>query len=202
MEPARLVELHYITPISNVPSIASRGLLSHRRAARHEPDSIALADVQERREGTSVPGGRPLHHYVNLYFNARNPMLYLRSIEKHEAVCVLRVDASVLELTGVVVTLENAARSLVRFWAPDEGIEALEEEVVFARYWTHRGDPVAAYRHKGAMCAEVLVPDRVSPDRILGTYVPCQHAKDAFDSLRTAIPSAINRDIFFGVCQA
>lgn len=86
----QLRELHYITPISNVSSIAARGLLSHRRAARHNPDSVALATVQERREAKPVPRGRPLHEYVNLYVNARNPMLYLRSQgDDHEGLCVL-----------------------------------------------------------------------------------------------------------------
>jgi hypothetical protein len=202
LDRARLLELLYIAPISNVRSIASRGLLSYRRAARHQPDSIALPAVQERRESASVPSGRPLHEYVNLYVNARNPMLYLRSRQDHESLCVLRVNPAVLELPDVVVTLENAARSLVRFWAPDEGIAALEEEVVFARYWTYPGDPVAEYRHKGAMCAEVLVPDRIPAELLVGAYVACRPAEEAFDSVQAAIPGAINRDMFFGVCQA
>lgn len=77
MERHELEELHYIAPIANLESIISRGLLSHRRVSRlaaHQ--SIALADVQAKRAAKRVPGGRPLHEYVNLYICARNPIFF------------------------------------------------------------------------------------------------------------------------------
>src|SRR2546425_4346574 len=73
-----LLELHYITPMENVPSILAQGILSHRRAGKLRHQSIAMPEVQARRAGRIVPGGRPLHDYVNLYICARNPMLYVR----------------------------------------------------------------------------------------------------------------------------
>lgn len=65
---------------------------------------------------------------------------------------------------------------------------------------TH-SDPIEADRHKGAMCAEALVPDRVSPGYLLGVYVPCTPAKRTFDAQGTALPAVVNRDMFFGVCE-
>lgn len=50
-----------------------------------------------------VPGGRPLHEYVNLYFCARNPMLF-RIKDLHLELCVLQIDTNVLDLPGVVIT--------------------------------------------------------------------------------------------------
>jgi hypothetical protein len=196
-----LRELHYITPISNVPSIVANGILSHRRAPSGSR-SVASAEVQARRASKVVPGARPLHHYANLYVNGRNPMLFMRTMHMHRDLTVLRIDPVVLDLPGAVVTVVNAARDLARFYAPAEGVSRLDQTVVFATYWTHPGDPMAEYEHKGAMCAEVLVPDRVSPEMVAGAYVACQDAKRTIDGLGTNLASEVNRRLFFEVCQA
>ena len=73
-----LPELHYITPIANVASICRHGILSHRRAGTVSHQSIAMEEIQERRRPVVVPGGRPLHEFVNLYICVRNPMMYKR----------------------------------------------------------------------------------------------------------------------------
>src|SRR5262245_61322564 len=103
-----LAEVHYIAPITNLASIRARGILSHRRVAAIKHDSIAMPQVQDIRAKVIVPGGRPLHEYVNLYINARNPMLYKR-IPEHPNIVVLRISPSVIDLPGVVVSDQNAA---------------------------------------------------------------------------------------------
>ena len=95
-------ELHYITPITNVPSILQHGLLSHSRSQKVVHRSVAMAEIQQRRSGKVVPGGRPLHDYVNLYFHARNPMLYKRKAQ-HQGLCVLRISPEVLDLSGAII---------------------------------------------------------------------------------------------------
>ena len=71
-----LSELHYISPIANLVSIMQRGILSNRRAAKLQHQSVAKQEVQDLRAKVRVPGGRALHEYANLYICARNPMLY------------------------------------------------------------------------------------------------------------------------------
>ena len=44
-----LQELHYITAISNVGSIMSHGILSHKRVKRIQHDSVAMQVIQDRR---------------------------------------------------------------------------------------------------------------------------------------------------------
>src|SRR5205823_1165758 len=61
-----------LSPIANVPSILEHGILSHRLADRVEHESVAMPEIQMRRRTKQVPGGRPLHDYVNLYFNVQN----------------------------------------------------------------------------------------------------------------------------------
>jgi len=77
MRREELGDLHYITPIANVASILSKGILSHQRAARVPHQSVAMQEVQDRRMNTIVPGiNKKLHDYANVYICARNPMLF------------------------------------------------------------------------------------------------------------------------------
>lgn len=131
--------------------------------------SVADDKVQALRAAARISGGRRLHEYANLYVNGRNAMLFQLLKQGHK-LCVSRVSASVLDLPGVVVTDQNAARGKVRFGPADQGLERLDEAVLYAQYWTHP-DPLEQDRRKGIMQAEVLVPSCVEPKLIIGAYV-------------------------------
>lgn len=191
-----LDELHYITAISNMPSIWRNGILSHKRASKYQHVSIASGEIQERRARKIIPGGRALHEYVNLYFCARNPMLYLRR-SQHTGLCVLRIGLSVLDLPGVVITDRNAASDWVRFFPSPEGLTSVSGELVFAEYWTHPEDLFTEWEHKSIKCAEVLVPDRVDPRYFLGVYVSCEEAKINFEATGVPLTLEINPYLFF-----
>lgn len=178
MDRADVRELHYIAPISNLCSILSDGILSHRRADAVAHDSVAMAEIQERRKDKPVPGGRhKLHDYVNLYFDARNPMMY-RLSGQHGSLCVLAVDSAVLDLPNVVIADGNAASDYTAFWASPSGLARLNRDLVFAEYWTDP-NPILMMRKKSAKCAEVLVPDIVPVRYIVGAYSSCQEATQA-----------------------
>src|SRR5690348_11779452 len=72
----RVKELHYITHVDNLASICARGVLSHQRARRVRHRSVASEEIQNRRARKRLPNGARLHSYANLYFDARNPMMY------------------------------------------------------------------------------------------------------------------------------
>lgn len=190
-----VTELHYITPIANVASILKYGLLSHNRAEKVLHRSVAMSEIQDKRTRKVVPGGRPLHDYVNLYFHARNPMLYKRQAE-HQTLCVLRISAAVLDSSGVVITDGNAASQYTAFYPSPAGLERLSREDVFAERWTDP-DPIVQWRKKSAKCAEVLVPDRIAPNEILGAYVSCEQAKAALAKVGFGLPIAIDTQLFF-----
>ncbi len=191
-----LVELHYITPIANIPSILTRGILSQRQAVKLAHESVAMQEVQDRRAPKVVPGGRPLHDYANLYINARNPMMFRRK-EMHRDLGVLRICPDVLDLAGVIVTDMNAARGIARFRPATTGLAFIKRDMVFADDWRHPGDKFAYERHQGIMCAEVLVPDRVSPEHILGVYVSCPEAHATVRTAAPQLPCEINAKVFF-----
>jgi hypothetical protein len=100
-------------PMANLVSVMKQGVLSHERAARVPHRSVALQPVQEKRDQKQVPGGLKLHQYANLYFHARNPMMFRRQDQAHD-LCVLRISTMVLALPGTVITDQNAASDYVR----------------------------------------------------------------------------------------
>lgn len=190
-----LQELHYITPIANVPSILSQGLLSHARVAKQQHSSVAMPEVQGRRAKKVVPGGRPLHQYVNLYLTARNPMLYyLRA--QHGTLCVLAIDPAVLALPGVVVADANASSEYVRFAAAPGGLSIVDKDMTFAVSWTDP-DTLEYYRRKSAKCAEVLVPDQVDPKFILHANVLSVQVREALEAIAPRLPVVVNPNLFF-----
>jgi len=199
MERAELDELHFITPIANLPSICTHGILSHNgiRKLGLTHTSVAMTEVQDIRKGVTVPGtGKPLHDYANLYICARNPMLYKRKNE-HRALCVLRVSCDVLDIPGTVVTDGNAAaKEYSRFEPCPEGLSCVDRSRTFARDWR---DPVLPvfWRKRSQKCAEVLVPSSVPPKHLLGAYVSGDEAAEVFNSHKTGLAVTIDPDFFF-----
>lgn len=181
-----LRELHCIQPVVNVASILERGILSHDRAKSVPHTSVAMQEIQDRRARVTIPGaGRKLHTYANLYVNGRNKMMYkLLYGPGHKSLCILRVSTDVLELEGVIVADRNASTDLVRFAAAPEGLGNITKELVFAQYWNH-DDPIEKQNHGAIVCAEVLVPDRVTPELVTGVYVSCD---ETAETLRASVP--------------
>lgn len=185
----RVREFQCIMPLANVPSVLQRGILSHERASKFEHESAAMQEIQERRDRKRVPGGLRLHQYANLYFHARNPMLYKRK-ENAASLCILRVSTEVRHIQGVVITDQNAASDWVRFLHPDQ-YQLLDFDSIFAMDWRHPNDPIALRRHRLQKCAEVLVPHVVEPTFLLGAYVANQ---DAASRLRQVCNLSITID--------
>jgi len=130
-----------------------------------------MNEIQDRRARVTVPGGRKLHDYVNLYVCARNPMLYKRQGQFKE-LCVLKIRPNVLDLPGVVISDRNASSEYAIFRSAPNGLGIVNREWTFAEYWTD-SDQILEWKKKAAKCAEVLVPDEVQPKYIIGAYVSC-----------------------------
>jgi hypothetical protein len=195
MERDELDELYYITPIVNVPSIRQSGILSHARACRLPHASVAMQEIQDRRDQRTVPRGRKLHEYANLYICVRNPMLFKRRTEI-DGICVLRIDVRVIDLPGVVVTSGNAASDYVRYGAGWDGLRYVDRELTFAAYWTD-DDYFLYLRKKTAKCAEVLVPDIVPARFILGAYVGSAIAATKLKTCAAGMAVEVNQHMFF-----
>lgn len=192
---ARVTEFQCIMPMENIPSVLKLGILSNERAEKVQHYSVALEVVQERRDLKHVPGGLKLHQYANLYFHARNPMLFKRK-DSAATLCVLRVSREVRHIDGVVFADRNASSDYVRFLHPrQEGV--LDYAAIFAIDWRHPNDPIAYYRHRSQKCAEVLVPHRVEPRFLTGAYVVNEAVAVNLKSLGFDHPITINPEMFF-----
>jgi len=197
MDRSDVKELHYITPIANVPSIMRRGILSHNLSMNVPHQSVAMQEIQGRRIDKVIPGtDKHLHDYANLYFDAHNPMLCKRQ-NLNDSICVLRVEASVIDLPNVIIADRNAASDYVRFYPTVAGLADLDKDKVYARYWTNARDQYEAWDLKAIKCAEVLVPNKVEPRYVLGAYVANQVALEIFNQLNIALSVCIINGIFF-----
>ena len=130
-------EFHCIMPIANIGSVLKHGILSNERAGSFRTDSVALQAVQDKRHEKQVPGGLRFHQYANLYFHARNPMMYRRKGQADD-LCVLRISLDVLKVRGVVLADCNAGSEYVRFLAPSQW-KLLDFDDIFARLAAPRG---------------------------------------------------------------
>jgi hypothetical protein len=122
-------------------------------------------------------------------------MLYLRQ-NQHESLCVLQVSPAVLDLPNVVVTDGNAASGYARFAPAPAGLAIVDRDRVFAEYWAHP-DEIEQMRRKVAKCAEVLVPDRVAPELIVGAYVSGDVARRALATAAPGFAVVVDGHLFF-----
>ena len=192
---ARVTELHCIMPIGNVLSVVEHGILSYERAAKLRHRAVAMQPVQDKRDQKQVPGGLKLHQYANLYFHARNPMLFKRLNEAHE-LCVLQVSKQVLAIEGTVISDQNAASDYARFLHPSQW-ELLPFDDIFALDWRHPDDQIAYWRHKARKCAEVLVPRLVEPKFLSGAYVIDNAAASRLTALNCGLTATVSPVLFF-----
>lgn len=190
-----VTELQYITDLRNLPSIIQLGLLSYEKASRITHHSVAMDEIQTIHTGKTVPGGRPLHQYANLYFSARNPMMYKRK-DQHRNICVLRIDSSVLDLPKAIVCNGNAASQYTWFRPVNTGLAHLDAELIFSRDWRHP-DIRVYYQQRSAKCAELLIPDKLDPSYITGIYVSCAENKDNLSKDYPDTPIMLEADMFF-----
>jgi hypothetical protein len=160
----RVTELHCIMPMANIASVVTRGILSYDRAAKLAHQSVAMQPVQDKRGKKRVPGGLKLHQYANLYFHARNPMLFKRKSEA-ENLCVLRVSTDVLALDDAMLSDRNAASRYVRFLSP--------EHWTLHRLRCHLCDELETSRRQVRRVAAQIAEVRRSPDTAAcGTAFP------------------------------
>lgn len=185
-----------IMPIYNIPTVIEKGILSNRKADKIRHKSIALQEVQDRRDEKKVPGGLCLHDYANIYFDPRNPMMYKKR-NLAEKLCVLTINAEIMDLANVVVSDRNASSSYARFYSPIEGIRKLDFQIIFMTSWTS-DNPFTEMSQKSIKCAEVLVPNHIPYEYISSALVVNETAMKELMKLGFEKKIEINSKVFFG----
>jgi len=163
---------YYITHKDNLKSILQKGILSRNQMNKNllvrigfkEIKSIHAEDIIQIRKNKKFKN-RSLWEYTNLYFEVRNPMLY-RVIDtfKKENIVVLQINPDIINKENIGITNGNAASSETEFFENiEKGLSSLDLNQFQKEYWNDSD--------KRKLMAELLVPDSVSPEKIMGIYV-------------------------------
>ena len=189
-------ELYYITHIDNVRSILMNGILSHSRIMERDVKYTPIYDecIVSRRKEIKTPNGKTLWDFANLFFEARNPMLFRVKCEKDTYnLAIIGVDPSVLTLPGVYVTTGNAAHSQSEIVAPSRGMMSSILRNTKREFWSeHDGS-------KRKIMAECLVPDEIPVSYIRAIYVADHDSKLKVEKMGVAnsIPVIPEPHMFF-----
>ena len=190
--------LFYITHVDNVPSILTNGILSHGQIeAQNVPFTPIYDDkIVSRRKEKTTPDGKSLWEYANVYFQARNPMMYRVVHEKSKRdLAVVGVKPSVLQLPSVFITDGNAANHQTQFFRSGDGLKMIEAQwkVVHSEWWNDRDGS------KRKIMAECLVPERIPSEYIHTIYVTDRETQKQVAGLLgpTSIPVVPEPNVFF-----
>ncbi len=183
-----------IMPISNLESVLKKGILSYDRVKGMPHSSVAMSEIQSRRNNVIVPNGMKLHKYANVYFDARNPMMYKR---KDDDICVLKISSSILDLPNVVVADRNASSDYVRFDEPQRALDILNFNLIYAEYWGCDEDYFEYAKRKSIKCAEILVPQYIAPEFIVAVAVRSERDKERVQNVGFDKRIYVDKHLFF-----
>lgn len=206
----KIKEVYYTTHVNNLQSILEIGVQSRNRATRlnllHHENDISNPEVQALREKSirSPHDNRthPLHDYVNFYPQPFNAMMatVIRS-QPNINLCVLRINNSILDIPGTLITNMNAACADVKIFKPSDWT-LTPEEFEAVRSLSFNGDGIErdepSYKaFKRARQFEVLVLDFVLPGYINGIFVPNERLKHDIEAItKGRIPVEVNASLF------
>ena len=196
--------LYYITHIDNLPSIFERGILCAKRIEAEKIQFISMfkgktdGKNNTNKKGKIIPqnGGKSLLHYVNLFFQPRNPMMYRAIFETGEdELAILEITNTVLNEPRLIVADGNAVDRLTQFYPSVQGIKKLQQQwKVIQNKWWKKCDG-----SKRKIMAECLVPDSVKPERIRSVIVAKDETKNWISGIvdNPQLPVVYRPDMFF-----
>ena len=187
-------KLYYITHIDNVKSIVEHGILCHQKAdggfingwlrKRNGRKNIYDKDIIAIRKEKQF-NNQSLWDYANVYFQARNPMLYRVTKEfGAENISVLEIDPNIIDISGAGVTDGNAAVLETQFFKDiNEGLSALDQNLFDKGYW------IGIDGGKRRIMAEVLIPDCIPKEYIKAIYT---HDLETSASLKESLKKVLS----------
>ncbi len=167
---------YYITHRDNLKSILKKGILSHRRAnAWSFKNWIIKKQVIYDKGVVEIRKNKlfkkwPLWNYANVYFQARNPMLYrvIKEFGENEIV-VLQINSNILDIPSAGIADGNAAsQDTILFEDINKGLSALNKILFEKGHWIDIEDG------KRKIMAEVLILDQIPGENIISIYTNSQ----------------------------
>lgn len=173
-------ELFYITHIDNLESILDKGILSHERIEQEEVPYTPIYNkgIVKKRKHKKTPNGKSLWSFANLYFNARNAMLYkIRCERSVDDIAIIGVSPYILKYSDIFVTTGNAASDETLILPPSPKTNSKIARETNKEYW----NPYDGSKRK--MMAECLVPDVVPKSFIISIYVASFRSRDRVEKI-------------------
>ncbi len=197
--------LYYITHIDNLSSILKRGILCHERidALQIQNTPIYDIDLVNRRKERNTPDGKNLWHYVNLFFQPRNSMLYgVIKSNGMKNIAVLGISRNVLDRQGIFITNGIAWKSCTQIYRKSMGMQFLEkqQEILQNDDWI---DWLHSSKVKNQLMAECLVPKQVETEYIRKFIVADKSVADSIkcnlsnDNIQKLVVAANNENNIF-----
>jgi hypothetical protein len=182
--------IYYITHRANLGSIISRGILSHNEIVRQDVECVDISDhgVQRWRSCCEPVFGRPIHDYVPLYMNPRNPMLFKRR-ELQNALVILKISTDALRRKDRLFSDGNAASRDTAFSRSSDVLGQAIPVLRAARWCDMKNG-------SRLRCAEALVFQHVASAHI--QQVLCSNATMVnWVASNYSLPAVLDADFFF-----
>lgn len=193
-------EFYYITHRDNLKSILKYGILSRsqRNKLWHKikfsitkNKSIHNEEIVQKRKNKKF-NGKSLWDYVNVYFQARNSILYtvVRRFEEKNIV-VLQINSDIIRENNICITDGNAASNTTQFFENiHDGLNVLDSEQFKKEYWNNASE-------KRKMMAELLIYNHIPKEKIIGIYTANEDVSREIKTELGPLNVIPNRKMFF-----
>lgn len=157
--------LYHMTYKDNLEGILKNGLKSHNQVRRENINNVDISDnqVNDRRSRKEPIYQKSIQDYVPLYFNPKNPMLFVRK-EMQDDIVILGIDPMVLYQKNSIFTDGNAASNPTKFYKETDKLENLNWQCIRAGYWSSFDDG------KRQRCSEVLIYPIIESNQIMKIF--------------------------------
>lgn len=186
---------YYIAHVSNLRSILELGILSHEEVIKQQLASKSIYDekIVSKRKDKTTPADLSLWAYANVYFQARNPMLYrVLHEESKDSIMVLQISPDIFAADGAFITDGNAAGSQTIFHpANQNGLKMLDAKIFKRNYWSENDDS------KRKIMAELLIPKMIPAGKITSIYVATEEAQLKVEKISKSIQAIVQPESFF-----
>ena len=187
--------LYHMTEVSNLENIFKHGLLSHNEAHSKglNQTDIALPEVHQLRAGKTPIYGISLHEFVPMYFNPRNPMLFLRK-DLENRIVIIAIDRRAIYQDKSMFSDGNAANKPTRFYNDLSDLDKLNWTCIQDDYWPNYQDG------KRVKCAETLTHPKITIKHIQKIYCNNMGTKRIVDEkapLAKTFQVELNSKLFF-----
>lgn len=200
MEIPNIEYFYHLTHKKNLPNILKYGLVSHNEAHNKKLNIVDISMesvIKKRGLKRDKIHNRILNDYVPLYFNPKNPMLYVRKNIQNELVLICTDPKSSFN-NDSIFTDGNAASNQTNFYNTKSDLQKLNWENIFAKTWFDK--PEGREESSRIRCAEILIYPKINISSIRKVFCNNVDTKQYISNLNLgqySIKCELNLNFYF-----